>query len=241
MWLERSTKTDIRPSIRDAVELWNLDSVAVLTGESKVFPLAHIWMLRHHIIGRRVRVIDCAIRFDSNNLVDEIYRQDLSVDSVLFEIDIRRAFTPYQILDALYEVLSNGDGQREVFYLLAPFKQFFDGDVADDEAAYLLHMLNERLAKIGRQGIPIMTVEKSNYQHRAFGAAFHQLRNLGKPLWEVVSQQSPTGLISTLRTHKKEVSHGTYNRTIQHSNGDGGASVQQVSTGLEKARPRVSR
>lgn len=239
MWLERSRNTEVRPSIRDAVELWNLDSVAVLTGESKVFSLAHIWMLRHHMVGRRVRVIDCAVRFDSIHLVDEIYRQDLGVDQVLCEIYIRRAFTPYQILDALYEVLTNGDGLKEVFYLLAPFKQFFDGDVADDEAAYLLHMLNERLAKIGRQGIPILVVEKAGYQHRAFGAAFHQLRNLGKPLWEVLSTPSPSGFISTLRIHNKEISHGTYHRTLQHSNGNGGATLQQIPKSLEKAGPRA--
>ena len=183
MWLERAENTELRTSIKDAASAWVGRSVALLTGDSRAFSLSHSWMVRHYLAEHRVRVIDCAVRYDTISIVDELLRLDLDVDAGIKAIEVRRAFTPYQILEAVADIPESGYRETDVYYLLAPYKQFFDGDVADDEAAYLLHLLNERLRKLSRDGWSVVVVEKSIYQHRAFSQAYMQLRSIATPVW----------------------------------------------------------
>lgn len=240
MWLQRSENTDLRPSVKDAVRSWGGHSVSMLTGDSRAFPLCHSWMIRHYLAEYRVRVIDCAVRYDSISMVDELLRLDLDVDFALKSIDVRRAFTPYQILEAISDIPQNGIRDRDVYYLLAPYKQFFDGDVATDEAAYLLHLLNERLLKLSREKWSIVVVEKNNYEHAAFNSAYNQLKSISMPLWQIVDIRQPTGITSVLRTTTLGGYYGQNNRTLQHSNGTGRTTLQQVSPSLEKAGSRDS-
>ena len=239
--MQKYQKQEIRPTVKDVVLSWPARSVGVLTGDSRVFHLAHSWMIRHFLANKRVRIIDCAIRFNSNYLVDELLRLDEPVDAALMSIDIRRAFTPYQILDAVHEIALHGNKEGEVFYILAPFKQFFDGDVATDESAYLLHMLNEKLARLSRLGWPVVVVEHADYQHASFQQAYQQLTGIAKPLWQIVNIRQPTGTGSVLRTSITGETHGTNDRAIQHSNGNGGATLQQIPPSFAKGRPKICR
>ncbi len=237
MWLERQSHAELRSGIKDAVLNWPANTVGLLTGDSRVFSLSHSWMVRHYLDNRRVRIVDCAVRFDNIALVNELLRHGLDVDSALLSIDIRRAFTPYQILEAVHDIATNWRAGLDVFYLLAPFKQFFDGDVASDEAAYLLHLLNERLAALTRRSVPILVVERSMYDHAAFRQAYHQLKALAKPLWEVLDISKPSGTASVLRVTTQGESHGTHNRTLQHSNGHGRAKNAKVPQSFAQERP----
>ncbi len=241
MWLQRHQNQELRPTIKDAVLSWPAATVGVLSGDSRAFSLSHSWMIRHYLTGKRVRIIDCAVRFDSNYLVDELLRLDEPVDSALLAVDIRRAFTPYQILEAITDIAMNGNKEHEVYYILAPFKQFFDGDVATDEATYLLHMLNERLSGLSRAGWPVIVVERADYEHVAFNQAYRQLQGLAKPLWQILKIQGPAGITSVLRTSIVGEINGTHSRTLQHPNGNGRASLHQVSSGIAERRPSIGR
>jgi len=253
MWLRRSSGTQVKSLVKEAVLRWPLKSAAMLSGDGRAFVLAHSWAVVQYLSGKRVRIIDCAVRFDSNALVDELLRYGVDVDEALLSMNIRRAFTPYQILEALHEIDPNLDWANDVFYLLAPFKQFFDGDVSKEEAAYLLHMMNEKIRVLSQQGVTILIVEKSHYSHQNFLPAMFQLRQIVKPLWEIVNVASPMGNSTILRSHglpespakgtlptpadisesptEKELFggiYGTNNSAISESNGIGGAPISLI-------------
>lgn len=241
MWLEKQIIPEVKLNIKDAVLTWPASTVAVLTGDSRVFPISHSWMVRHYLGQKRVRIIDCAVCYDNMTLVDELLRLGVDVDSALLSIDIRRAFTPYQILEAIHDVATNARMGIDVYYLLAPFKQFFDGDVATDEATYLLHILNERLVALSRAGIPVLVVERSAYNHTAFHQAYHQLKLLAKPLWEIIHVREAKGLSSVLRTTTQGESNGTHHRTLHKPNGVGGGKIEKIPQSTAQGRPSLVR
>lgn len=149
-----------------------------------MYALAHNWMCHLAVAGRPVHVIDCAIRFNVYAVAEQTLRAGINPDLILRRIHIRRAFTPYQILETLRDVFSQGKSEK-AFLLLAPFKQFFDGDVAVEEAKFLLHKAVHRLQAIRDRRIPLLVVERNNYDHPAFLSAYQGLRKIAQPVWEV--------------------------------------------------------
>lgn len=236
MWLGRPQNQPVSGAISDVVRRWPAAAVGVLTGDSRVFPLSHSWMVSNYLDMKRVRIIDCAVRFDSHAIVDELLRLDQDVDTALMAMDVRRAFTPYQILEAIHNIPTQGNKAHDIYYFLAPFKQFFDGDVASDEAAYLLHLMNERIRSLGHAGWSIIVVEKAQYDHAAFSAANIQLRAIAQPLWEIVNLTRPEGIVSVLRTSVLGESNGKNHRTLQYPASNDRSAIRQVPSSPAEAR-----
>jgi DNA-binding transcriptional regulator YdaS (Cro superfamily) len=173
MWYQTANfRTGINPthslSLADAWQLWNYRgnnrSVAYLTGISDIFPLTQIWQARMAIAGVRTHTIDCAIRFNTYTIAEEALRQSVAPESIADSITVTRAFTPYQILDAVKELKKN-----EVVFVLAPAKQFFDGDVAFDEGLFLIQKLVRFFADAHERGVALFVVERPSYACQAKG------------------------------------------------------------------------
>lgn len=174
-------------SASSAVSLPSPGGLALLTGTRPVYALAHNWMCHLAVAGRAVHVIDCAIRFNVYAVAEQTLRAGINPDLILRRIHIRRAFTPYQILETLRDVFSQGRSEK-AFLLLAPFKQFFDGDVAVEEARFLLNKAVHRLKAIRDRRIPLLVVERDNYDHPAFPSAYQGLKKIAQPVWEVTDE-----------------------------------------------------
>lgn len=148
---------------------------ALLRGPG-AFVLGHSWLFGLQRLGYRPFVLDCAIRFDVFQVVNAALAAGVSAEETLLQIQVQRAFTPYQILDALQE---QKHATGFVTFLLAPCKQFFDGDVGADEAEFLLKELARQIALFPQ---PLLTIE-STYKHKAFTPALLALRKAVQIEW----------------------------------------------------------
>ncbi|MCB1305946.1 MAG: hypothetical protein KDK37_16775, partial [Leptospiraceae bacterium] len=95
-----------------APDFWDRRSPALLYGASGIFPLSHILQVDLWQKGYRIFNIDCSIRFNAFQLVDEALRRELPSDAMLRSIMFQRAFTPYQILDLFRSVLHREQRKR---------------------------------------------------------------------------------------------------------------------------------
>lgn len=187
MWCRQQAKCVLDLSIIQALEHWNKTSTGLVTGESGIFPLALIWQVLLVQLGYKPHTIDCAMRGNAFTIADEAMRRNLQPEAVLESISIQRAFTPYQILDVMHEILENP--KDRIYTILAPCKQFFDGDVGDDEGTYLLGKLIQIMKKFSNKNIPLFIVETQKYNHQAFPEAFKQIRQLARPVFELSLQE----------------------------------------------------
>ena len=167
----------------------------MLLGESGVFSLALSWQVRMFLRGFRIHNIDCALRFNAFALVDEAYRNNLQPELVLMQTKIQRAFTPYQLLDVIGRLarLRAPTAPGEVFFLLAPLKQFFDRDVGEQEGAYLLERLFRMLTTLRDRQVPLFIVEANHYEHANHARALEQLQSLAPLYWELQSRPTAGG------------------------------------------------
>jgi len=172
--------------------------VVMLSGSSEVFYLSHQWFADLVLQGRDVHVIDCAIRFNPFLLTEEAFRNSVSPEYMLLNIGIRRVFTPYQILDSAREAIQNEalkkekndpDSSRSVYFFLAPCKQFFDGDVASDEAAFLLEKLVHTFRSFSQAEIPLVLIEKESYRSPLFSSVYRKLEALAEPAWRLKKEE----------------------------------------------------
>jgi hypothetical protein len=223
---------------------------AVLTGPSAgVFGLCHDWMFQLYHKGYQIFAIDCAIRFHVFRLAELSLASGIPVEETLLKIQVQRAFTPYQILDSLHEIRLH-EGSQTIVFLMAPFKQFFDGDVANDEAEFLLEKLN-RLVRTFET--PILVAEKDSYKHSSFERAHNQLIDNSQIRWFVEQSSQPGNMYPgiqhrtgrsqgkffvRLETDKKEqikpitqVYHGKNSSTILTTSTDSRRKVQRLQTG----------
>lgn len=171
--------------LADAWKLWNYRghdrSVAYMTGASAVFSLAQVWQARMALMGIKTHTIDCAIRFNTYAIAEEALRLQRPPESIHDQITVTRAFTPYQILDAVAELKKN-----EIVFVLAPAKQFFDGDVAFDEGLFLLQKLVRFFADAHERGVALFVVERPSYAAPAFSTFLSDIRALtGRSRWEL--------------------------------------------------------
>ena len=158
------------------LDLWDCRGAAFLYGESAAFSLALAWQVHLLEAGHPVFSVDGANRFDVFTLVDECLRRGLAVDPVLDALCVQRAFTPYQILDAATRIYKEGD-PRTLYFFLAPCKQFFDGDVNEEEGEYLLGRLLGVFAKIKQAGLNFVIADR-HYTAPAFRGALQGMYEL---------------------------------------------------------------
>jgi hypothetical protein len=171
--------------LADAWRLWDYKShsrsAAYLTGASAVFPLVQVWQARMALMGIKTHTIDCAIRFNTYAIAEEALRLGHPPELIHDQITVTRAFTPYQILDAVAELKKN-----EVVFVLAPAKQFFDGDVAFDEGLFLLQKLVRFFADAHCRGVALFVVERPSYAAPAFSTFLSDIRALTeRSRWEL--------------------------------------------------------
>ena len=148
-------------------------SLALWSGNSKAFAAALIHQVPLVLRGLEVFNIDCAMRFNAFLLADEAQRRGVAPEEVLQRVRVQRAFTPYQILDVLHTV-QKAPG-RSVYFLLAPCKQFFDGDVGHEEAVFLLEKMLAVIRQLRAQAVPLLIVERTEYPHPAFAEVYRRL------------------------------------------------------------------
>ncbi|MGJ4744767.1 hypothetical protein ACQV5M_00265 [Leptospira sp. SA-E8] len=163
---------------------WSRDNIGLLTGRQGIYKLALRWEYAFAVSGFQVFNLDCAIRFDVFTITEETRKRRVSPEALLEKILVQRAFTPYQILDSLMEIYSSTK-ENTIYFLLAPCKQFFDGDVQDDEGLFLLEKLVLLLERMRSRQIPIVLVESTKYTHPNFQKIFPKLVALSDDLWEL--------------------------------------------------------
>ena len=192
---------------------------SLITGTRAAFQICHYWLALLAHQHRNVHILDCAIRF---NLFDiSRYAKELNATAAEFleNISFQRAFTPYQILDAV----SSFNRKDCLQVILAPCKQFLDGDVALDEGLFLLKKLVTIFKQRSLQNYPLLIVEKNDYQHSVFNSIFPELTSISFPIWQVNTSQSGEIIVSKTSSYEKYLSrsnNGQNTHTILKTNSD---------------------
>ncbi|WP_246839463.1 hypothetical protein [Leptospira licerasiae] len=148
-------------------------SNTVLIGK-KSGNLAHSFMAQLASAGERVHIFDCAIRFNLFSITKFLNDRPLVA---LHNIEIQRAFTPYQLLDSLSDLIAE-DKDPGIFPLivfLSPAKQFFDKDVKQKEREHLLSDLIFKLEQIRAKGFRFLIVESSRKDNPLYNSYIERL------------------------------------------------------------------
>ena len=209
----------------NSLSTWDENNPALLTGDSAIFQIALRWQTELFSARRKIFNLDCSMRFNAFQIVQDATEQNINPDLILENILVQRAFTPYQILDATHRLLEEPASRNQVNIYLAPFKQFFDGDVAKDEARHLLEELILLIHETRRRRIPLIIVEKESYDHPAFLSVYSKLKLLSNPVWNLsrIKRAGETHLL--LRTNINE------RLKIQQQK-----SIQKINAGRENPR-----
>ncbi len=179
--------------------------VGLLHGERPSFALALGWQVVLTLAGYRVHNIDGANRCNVFHLAAECMARSLPVEDVLQRVVVQRVFTPYQVLDVVQQVfeeasrnrrrraknesLESGEEGETVYFFMAPCKQFFDGDVGEEEGEFLLGRLLNLFAAMSRRGLPVIIVERE-YDHPVFRRLQPRLSQLAACRWSLAALQA---------------------------------------------------
>ncbi|TGN20201.1 hypothetical protein [Leptospira idonii] len=165
---------------------WERQGIAMLGGRRSegIYKLALHWEYVFAVSGFSVFNLDCAICFNPFVITAETRKRSLPPEPILEKILVQRAFTPYQILDALHSITKQKSDDT-IYFLLAPCKQFFDPDVADEEGLFLLEKMVLCLEKIRSLKIPTLIVESLKYDHKNFQKILPKLIDLSGDFWEL--------------------------------------------------------
>ncbi|MBW0433768.1 hypothetical protein [Leptospira yasudae] len=180
---------------------WERKGLGMLTGMSGIYNLALHWEYAFAVSGFKIFNLDCAIRFNPFVITAETRKRRIPPEALLSNILVQRAFTPYQILDALQAVASRKN-EENIYFLLAPCKQFFDGDVQEDEGRFLLDKMLLILERLHEQEVPVLVIESMKYTHPTFKAFFPKLAEASADLWELKIENK----LSYLKVRKKSSS-----------------------------------
>jgi len=126
--------------------------------------------------GTPVHVFDCAIRFNVFRIAD---RSRLNEFQILHRIFIQRAFTPYQLLDSVGELISKHKDpsiRSKFYFFLNPTKQFFDGDVKDQDRDYLLPILAKQFGTLRELGFQFIISESKRFEQPIFQKYFAEIQ-----------------------------------------------------------------
>ncbi|MDH4199071.1 MAG: hypothetical protein OEV66_01705 [Spirochaetia bacterium] len=188
MWSVKHSRSFIHSPELEAISSWNKQGVGLLTGYSGIFFLSHIWQFYLVRSGYVIHNIDCAIRFDAYAIAEEALGNQIAPEDIHDKITVSRCFTPYQILDETRDVIQTANPDRLCF-ILAPSKQFFDGDVSFDEGSFLLKKLTGLFLDFQKKSIPLMIVEKENYSHHAFRLFYAEIVKMANPVFRLKIMQ----------------------------------------------------
>ncbi|TGK78592.1 hypothetical protein EHQ24_18780 [Leptospira noumeaensis] len=190
----------ISTDVYEPIKNWNQRDIGLLTGERGMYKLAHYWQYAMVCSGFQVFNLDCAIRFNPFTIAEETRKQNLQPEPFLEQIKVQRAFTPYQILDAL-KIILNTKEENTIYFLLAPCKQFLDGDVKEDEGLFLLNRMLELIEKFPGENVPLLIIESWTYTHKNFQIFFPKLLRTTQNLWELKMEDG----LSRIRTRKTSI------------------------------------
>ncbi|AGS80776.1 hypothetical protein LEP1GSC050_0074 [Leptospira phage vB_LbrZ_5399-LE1] len=124
---------------------------------------------------KEVHVFDCAIRFNVFAIAEAGRKSN---SSFLHNIHLQRAFTPYQLLDSIGELLrapAELTGSP-LYFFLAPSKQFFDGDVKKDEREHLLAVLVKKFEAMHEKKIRFLISESLKIQDPLYLSYIEKLK-----------------------------------------------------------------
>lgn len=186
MMPEHQNSLEVRK--RGEVYTWNRKGLLLLRGKEG-FGISHLLCAELLRRGYGIFIIDCAIRFNLFRIADFFEEIGEDPEFFLHRIIVQRAFTPYQILDSAVQVENRKD-ENLIHVYLAPFKQFFDGDVKKDEAGFLLKKLVLKYSVIKNKGIPVVIAEKEKYSSPLFSDAMSELRKTADREWEFSASQT---------------------------------------------------
>lgn len=203
---------------------------ALLMGNSGVFSLAHAWTASYLARGQNVFLLDCAIRFQMDTMV-HLLPQPL--EHYLRKLVVQRAFTPYQILDAVQK-LHQRSRPYDLHVILAPAKQFFDGDVGDQECGYLLGILAKKLYHLPAS-TKIIVVEKDQYSHAQFPRFSHRLQQAMSQFWYL--SQGKELIYKPKKIQNQGEHHGQNHSTLFSTTRTYQKSIPRLSQGFKKRRP----
>ncbi|HMV77534.1 MAG TPA: hypothetical protein PL048_05935 [Leptospiraceae bacterium] len=180
--MRREHQNSLEVRKRGEVYSWDRKGLLFLKGKEG-FGIAHILCAELLRRGTGIFIIDCAIRFNVFRVADFFEEIGEDPEFYLHRIIVQRAFTPYQILDSAVQA-ENRKNENLIHIFLAPFKQFFDGDVKKDEAGFLLKKLIIKYSVIKNKGIPIVIAEKENYPSSLFSEAMSELEKCADMEWQ---------------------------------------------------------
>lgn len=246
----RSASVPAHPEIPGSLKFWNHRDLALLTGRSGIYGIAHIWLARLALGGSSVHVIDCAVRADAHTLTEEAVRTGVAPELLLSAITVQRAFTPYQILDVLRAELRREDAQERVVFIMAPCKQFFDGDVAEDECIFLLKKMLLVFRQFQRTGRPLMIVESEAYHSPHFAGVYAALKRQteilfeyrgpepGRPFalavrhrnggYQIIRDEQPRPTLPQRGIRSGDNEDGSNHYALFHSNANGGGPPERL-------------
>ncbi|MCW7471538.1 P-loop NTPase family protein [Leptospira kanakyensis] len=190
----------ISTDVYEPIKNWNQKDIGLLTGERGMYRLAHYWQYAMVCSGFQIFNLDCAIRFNPFTIAEETRKQNLQPEPFLEQIKVQRAFTPYQILDALKTILNQKE-ENTIYFLLAPCKQFLDGDVKEDEGLFLLNRMLEFIENFPGENVPLLIIESWTYTHKNFQIFFPKLLRTTQNLWELKMEEG----LSRIRTRKTSI------------------------------------
>ncbi|GBF49654.1 hypothetical protein LPTSP4_11700 [Leptospira ryugenii] len=182
------------------IQNWNQKGMALLTGERGIYRLALHWEYAFAQAGLRIFNLDCAIRFNPFVITQETRKRNVPPEPLLDRILVQRAFTPYQILDTLHRLLKEQESNT-IYFLLAPCKQFLDGDVQEEEGIFLLHKMLHCLERFQEYRIPLLVIESVQYRHKNFQMFFPKLLQASPNLWELKIEEG----LSRIKIRRSEV------------------------------------
>lgn len=206
-----SSQTASLPAQRNDIRAWAAarPGVGLLHGERPIFALALGWQVVLTLAGYRVHNVDGANRCNVFHLAAECMARNLPVEDVLQRVIVQRVFTPYQVLDVVQQVFEEAS-RETVYFFMAPCKQFFDGDVGEEEGDFLLGRLLNLFAAMSRRGLPVIIVERE-YDHPVFRRLQPRLSELAACRWSLESLQARGEQLSG------ELAYGTYSGSLFHA------------------------
>jgi hypothetical protein len=190
-FIEYSEMTIWKEDILQNDLLWDKKGLLFVLGRQG-FSVTHGLVTHLLRLGFRVYLVDCAIRFNVFPLVEALEYLEEDTETLLERIYVQRAFTPYQILDSTLQIESHFK-ENFIYVYLAPCKQFFDGDVRGEEAAFLLNRLIDRFAKLRDKGLRMIISEKERYTSSIFPGALTHLQSIASKEWNLTQKSLPLG------------------------------------------------
>ncbi|RME92494.1 MAG: hypothetical protein D6767_03125 [Candidatus Hydrogenedentota bacterium] len=166
----------IRKWVESNLSLRDFSKKILFLGDSNVFYVSHFVMFQAALLLPKILVIDCAIRFQLNVLVELALQESIMLEPFLEKIYIQRAFTPYQTVKAAK--LAKNSSFPTVFFL-APAKQILDPEVVPEESVFLLQKLYAEFATYPN----LFIAEKQEYPNPVFKGTLSLLQKSVEEHW----------------------------------------------------------